>query len=87
MFDKMKKAGLSVDEVAVIVGVSRVSIFNWRAGRSKPHPQVQYKVDRLVVFLTELLDLGKLPLRGELSRDERKIRIAKLKAAFEKFAG
>lgn len=87
MFATIRKAGLSLDEYAVIVGVSRVAVFNWRAGRTKPHPQLKSKLDKCDAFLEKLLDLEKLPLKRDLARDERKAKIAKLKDAFNKFVG
>lgn len=87
MFDKVKKAGLSVDEFAVIVGVSRVAAFNWKAGRAKPHPQLKGRVAKAMEFLAKLVELKKLPLKDGLSKEERKAKVAKLRDAFEKYSG
>lgn len=85
MFGTIKKSGLSLDEFALIVSVSRVAVFNWRAGRTKPHPQLKNKLDAAVQFLDQLIQLKKLPLPDGLSKEERKAKVAKLRAAFEKF--
>lgn len=87
MFDKIKKAGLSVDEFAAIVGVSRVAVFNWKAGRTRPHPQLKSRLVKVTTFLTQLIELKKLPLADGLPKEDRKVKIAKLKAAFDKYAG
>lgn len=84
MFPTIKKSGLSLDEFALIVSVSRVAVFNWRAGRTKPHPQLKNKLTAAVEFLDQLIQLKKLPLPDGLSKEERKAKVAKLKAAFEK---
>lgn len=83
MLNIIKKAGLSVDEFAAIVGVSRVAVFNWKAGRSRPHGQLKPRVDAAERFLERLVALKKLPLRTDLSRDERKEKIKKLKELFK----
>lgn len=86
MFEKIKKSGLSVDEYARIVGVSRVAVFNWKAGRTTVHPQVQPKIEKATTFLTRLLELKKLPLKEGLSREERKEKVLKLKGAFDSYS-
>lgn len=86
MFGTIKKAGLSIDEFSVIVSVSRVAVFNWKAGRTSPHPQLRDKLKFAEAFLQKLIDLKKLPLPGGLSREERKAKVAKLKEAFEKYS-
>lgn len=86
MFNTIKKAGISVDEFSQIVDVSRVAVFNWKAGRSKPHPQVAHRVERAVTFLDALLTRKKLPLKEDLTREERKEKIKKLKDLFKQYA-
>lgn len=84
MFGTIKKSGLSLAEFALIVSVSRVAVFNWRAGRANPHPQLRNRLDAAVKFLGQLTEMEKLPLPDGLSREERRAKIAKLKAAFER---
>ncbi len=86
MFDQITKAGLSADEFAKIIGVSRVAVFNWKAKRSKPHPQLKFKLSRAVGFVNKLLELKKLPLSKDLSREERRAKVERLRDAFEKYA-
>jgi transcriptional regulator with XRE-family HTH domain len=86
MFDKIKKAGLSVDEFATIIGVSRIAVFNWKAGRTSPHKQLKQKVARAIDFVSKLTELKKLPLKDDLSKEERKAKIARLREAFDKYA-
>ena len=87
MFDAMKEARLSVDEASRILRVSRVAMFNWKAKRSRPHPQLARRIGSFTEFLYELVRLKKLPLREDLDREERRTKIDRLKAAFEKFDG
>jgi hypothetical protein len=85
MFNEMKKAGLSVQEAAIILRVSRVAMFNWKAKRSTPHPQLQRRVESFIEFLNKLLELEKLPLKEGLDKDARREKVMRLKTAFEKF--
>lgn len=85
MFDIIKKTGLSVAEAAQILQVSRIAAFNWKAKRTKPHPQFEKRLGAFVVFLTKLLDRRALPLSEDLTRAERKEKIAKLKELFGKY--
>lgn len=84
----VRKAGLSVDEFAKIVGVSRVAAFNWMATppRSKPHPQLKPRVDKALEFFDGLIERKKLPLSKELSRTERREKVQKLKDLFQQYA-
>jgi hypothetical protein len=85
MFDVVKKTGLSVAEAAQIVRVSRIAVFNWKAKRTKPHPQFKERLEKFNMFLVKLHTAGKLPLSEDLSRTERKEKVAKLKDAFKQY--
>lgn len=85
MFETIKKAGLSVAEAAQIVQISRVALFNWKAKRTKPHPQFERRLTVLEAFLSRLLDARKLPLSEDLTKAERKEKVAKLKELFSKY--
>ena len=87
MFSAVKEAKLSVDETARILRVSRVAVFNWKAKRTSPHPQLEKRIVRFTEFLEKLLDLEKLPLPDDLSREERRAKVDRLKAVFEKLDG
>jgi hypothetical protein len=83
-FDAVKKAGLSVDEFAVLVGVSRVAAFNWMASppRSKPHRMISDRVEKALELLRKLVEKNKLPLHDDLTREERKQKIERLQQVF-----
>ena len=85
MFDLIKKSGLSVDEAARILLVSRVAMFNWKAKRTTPHQQLERRIGSFVEFLEKLIELEKLPLKDGLDKEERRAKINRLKTAFEKF--
>ena len=87
MFESIKVAGLSVDEAAKILRVSRVAMFNWKAKRSTPHQQLERRIESFVEFLDRLIELEKLPLKEGLDKEERRAKIERLKTAFEKFDG
>lgn len=84
MFDVIKKAGLSVAEAAQIVRVSRVALFNWKAKRSKPHPQFAPRLEQFEKFLERSLQSKRLPLSEDLTKAERKTKIAQFKELFNK---
>lgn len=85
MFDTIKKTGLSIAEAAQILHVSRVALFNWKAKRTEPHPQFKRRLTVFVTFLDKLLELKRLPLSDDLTRAERKEKVAKLKELFSKY--
>ena len=85
MFDTIKKTGLSVAEAAQIVRVSRIAMFNWKAKRTKPHPQFHDRLEKFQSFLGKLVSANKLPLSEDLTRAERKEKVAKLKDAFKQY--
>lgn len=84
MLKVLKKAGLSADDFAKILGVSRVAVFNWRAGRSKPHTQLRERVSAAEEFLEALVARNKLPFAA-VDRKERAEKIARLKGAFKDY--
>jgi hypothetical protein len=86
MFKTLKKAGLSIDEGAFILGVSRAAVFNWKSGRSKPHKLLQGRLVKFEHMLESLLKQNKLPLPAA-DADARKGKIEKLKSIFDKFTG
>lgn len=81
MFELVKKAGLSMSEMATILGVSRVAVYNWKAKRTKPHALLVERVGRLITFLEEQIKSNKLPLK-DAGKDARAERIVRLKSAF-----
>lgn len=84
MLKILKKAGLSADDFARILGVSRVAVFNWRAGRSKPHPQIRERVTRAEAMLELLVDKGKLPFVAD-GREDRARKVLRLKEIFDSY--
>jgi hypothetical protein len=84
MFDIIKKTGLSVAEVAQIVSISRVALFNWKAKRTKPHPQFQRRLETFTVFLERRIQAKQLPLSEDYTKAERKAKVAQLKDLFNR---
>lgn len=76
----MRKAKLTPAELATIAGISRISVYNWLAGRSRPHVLLMERLEQLDRLLQHLLTRNKLPLPDSLDRTERKTKILKLKA-------
>lgn len=85
MFPEIKKSGLTIIEFAGLIGVTRIAVHNWIARRSKPHTLIKDRVASAREFLVKLIDNGKLPMGGELTRVQRNEKIEKLKKAFDTF--
>ena len=50
--DYRKKNGLSQEELAAALGISRAMISNWESGRSKPRPEMVEEIsDKLKIQL------------------------------------
>lgn len=84
MFGAIRQAGLSAAEFALIVGVKRVAVYNWMAGRSTPHRLVSDKVEKALRMLKKLIEMKKLPLREGLEKEERRAKVLKLKEVLER---
>lgn len=83
MFGVIRQAGLTPAEFSTLVGVKRVAVYNWVAGRSAPHKLVADRVSKTLRVLKKLVEMKKLPLPEELDRDTRKVKVAKLKEIIE----
>jgi DNA-binding XRE family transcriptional regulator len=70
-FSVLAKAGLTQDDFAKLVGVSRVSVNMWMRGKVKPHTLVHDKITKLLVSVEYAVDNGFLPLQERLARGER----------------
>lgn len=81
MFASIKKAGLTVSEFAYLLDVSRVAVYNWKAGRTKPHKLLRKQIATWEVLLSSLVAKKILPLADELTTGERKEKLAKLRKA------
>ena len=84
MFQQAKKAGLKPSELAALLGVSRVAVYNWKAGRTKPHKLLKERIIRVIAVLDDWMDDHELPLSEDLTPAERKSKIGKLKTAIDK---
>lgn len=83
MFGTIKQAGLTAAEFAVLVGVKRVAVYNWVAGRSKPHAMVAGRVTLTLRALKKLVEMKKLPMKEGLDKEQRRARVLKLKEVLE----
>jgi hypothetical protein len=72
----IQQAGLSHQDVADYLGVSRFSVFKWINGQCKPNQLVEARVELFLVALAEKLADGTLPLNEacirDLAREERR---------------
>ena len=82
MFEPLNTAKLSSDEFARIIGVNRTSVFNWRAGRSKPHSMLEDRVNRALALIATLVEKGKLPLSDDLDSEQRKAKVDAVRRIF-----
>lgn len=87
MFGVIRQAGLSPAEFASMVGVKRVAVYNWVAGRSTPHRLVADRVSKTLRVIKKLIEMKKLPLSEELDRETRKEKLRKLKEIIEQRVG
>lgn len=83
--DKIKTAGLTQAEVGGVLGVSRMTLYNWRKKGVEVSVHLAEKVARFNDLLEKLLERGSLPLKPDLDKDARKAKIDKLKSIFEQF--
>ncbi len=74
-----KKSGLSVREIALLVGVSRIAVHNWVAGRTSPHKFIEPRVAAVQLLLIDHVECGDLPLANALDKDARRKAVDKLK--------
>ena len=83
MFEPLKRARLSSDEFARIIGVNRTSVFNWRAGRTKPHGLITERVNSALALIAALVEKKKLPLSDDLDSDQRKAKVEAVRRIFQ----
>jgi predicted DNA-binding transcriptional regulator AlpA len=85
MFETVEKAGLTMPEVALVLGVSRAVPYNWKKGKA-PHKMLLPRVSKFEQMLKTMIKQNKLPL-PDIGDEERKAKIQKLKSVLDKFVG
>lgn len=76
-FDLMNKAGLSVLEIAYLLGLSRSAVNNWKRGLTSPHFLLEKQMAAFDRMIRAAVDNNVLP--ADCSREERKILLEKMK--------
>ena len=71
-FRVLKKAQLSSAQFGAMIGVTRMAVYNWREGRTSPHPMVERKVNRALKLVVRLVERGSLPVAPHLDKDHRR---------------
>ena len=79
-FSLISRAGLTQQDVADYLGVSRVTVNYWVQGRVEPHPWIQADVGAFLARLRTALDEGRLPVQLP---DLREVTRASRRAALE----
>lgn len=79
-FSLIAQAGLTQQDVADYLGVSRVTINYWVQGRVDPHPWIKEDVGRFLAKLETAIDEGRLPVQLP---DLREVTRASRRAALE----
>ena len=76
-FSVITKAGLSQQQFADIVGVSRITVNTWVSGRHKPAPHLRERVKAALAHLTEAIKAGHLPIDPDAYKKdtERRLKI------------
>jgi len=83
MFQTLKRAGLKPSEFATLLGLSRITVYNWKVGRSKPHSLIADRVKKTLNVLDKLVIRRKLPL-PPYSAKIRREKLRKLKGVLDK---
>ena len=85
MFDRLQfarvfeNAGLTKDELAVLYGVSRQTLYGWYNGTSLPKQAVlARRADIYSKALTVVISKGVLPFPANLSKPDRDARLLKM---------
>lgn len=71
MFEKAKKAGVQPTDLADALGLHRVTVSYWYAGKTRPHGLIARRVDAALDTIARLLDAGLLPVPRGRGRGER----------------
>jgi transcriptional regulator with XRE-family HTH domain len=79
-FSLIAQAGLTQQDVADYLGVSRVTINYWVQGHVEPHPWIKEDVGRFLAKLKIAVDEGRLPAQLP---DLREVTRASRRAALE----
>ena len=79
-FSLIAKAGLTQQDAADYLSVSRVSVNYWCTGKVEPHPWVRDEVGKFLAKLKTALDEGRLPVQLP---DLREVTRASRRAALE----
>ena len=76
-FSLIAQAGLTQQDAADYLGVSRVTINYWVQGHVEPHPWIKEDVGRFLAKLKTALDEGRLPVQlpdlREVTRANRRV--------------
>jgi transcriptional regulator with XRE-family HTH domain len=79
-FSLIAQAGLTQQDVADYLGVSRVTVNYWVQGRVDPHPWIRDEVGVFLARLKTAIDEGRLPVQLP---DLREVTRASRRAALE----
>jgi transcriptional regulator with XRE-family HTH domain len=70
-FSPLQDAGLTQLEFAALLGVSRVTVNLWVAGKMRPHQYIRSKVVLLLTAIRKATQHGFLPLPRPHAKDRR----------------
>ena len=79
-FSLIAQAGLTQQDAADYLGLSRVTINYWVQGRVEPHPWIKEDVGAFLAKLRAAIDAGRLPVQLP---DLREVTRASRRAALE----
>jgi transcriptional regulator with XRE-family HTH domain len=65
MFDfaVLERAGITQQQFADLVGVSRVTVYTWLHERFKPRPAMRKRIERAIHLLQQATTDGRLPVQ------------------------
>ena len=74
-FDVIERAGISQDEFAQIMDVSRTTAHNWIHGKTKPHRIMDRRLQKLLSRIEDAVEHNRLP--GKLPPTSKYTRTAR----------
>lgn len=79
-FRQLAMAGISVANIARLMHVSRMTLWKWRQGKTKPREQLHRVLAKLASNATYLTEAGTLPVTYRVTADELRAMLSSVPA-------
>lgn len=80
-FTVIERAGITQQQFADLVGVSRVTVYTWLHNRFKPRPAMRARVERALQLLSSAINSQQLPVPHVDHRAYVEARLSKIATA------